>query len=64
MSAVDVVHEIVEITVNSGAAKSAWPIREKGFRGTNVMMTVRLAAASDSPIHVEGNVRLEFILAP
>ena len=30
MNAVDVVQKIVEITVDSGAAKSVWPIRKKG----------------------------------
>ena len=29
MNAVDVVHEIVEITVDSGAAKGVWPIRTR-----------------------------------
>ena len=52
--------EIVEITVDSGAAKGIWPIRTKGDTRTKVTKLVRLAAASDSPIHVEGDGRLEF----
>ena len=61
MNAVDVVQEIVEITVDSGAAKSVRPIRMKGVARPNATKTVRLAAASGSPIHVEGDVRLEFV---
>ena len=61
VKAVDVVQEIVKIIVNSGAAKSVWPIRQKGVRETGVTKTVRLAAASASPIHVEGDTRLEFV---
>ena len=34
VNAVDAVQEIVEITIDSGAAKSAWPIREKGVGRT------------------------------
>ena len=41
VNAVDAVQEIVEITIDSGAAKSAWPIREKGAGRTNVTKTGR-----------------------
>ena len=34
MNAVDVVQEIVEITVASGDAKGVWPIRKKGVART------------------------------
>ena len=61
MNAVDVVQEIVVITVDSGAAKSVWPIRKKGVARTQATRTVRLAAASGSPIHVEGDARLEIV---
>ena len=60
MSAVDVVQEIVEIIVDSGAAKSVWPIRQKGGTRTKATKTVRLAAANASLIRVEGEARLEF----
>ena len=61
MNAVNVVQEIVEITVDSGAAKFAWPIRKKGVARTKATKTVRLAAASGCPIHVEGDARLELV---
>ena len=57
MNAVDVVQEIVEISVDAGAAESAWPIRRKRVTRTKATKTVRLAAATSSPIHVEGDAR-------
>ena len=45
MNAVVEVVEIVEITVDSGAVKSVWPIRKKGVARTKATNTVRLAAA-------------------
>ena len=57
----DVVHEIVEITVDSGAGESVWAICKKGVTRTQATKTVRLAAASGSPIHVEGDARLDFV---
>ena len=35
VNAVDVVQENLEITVDSGAATSVWPIRKKGVTRTN-----------------------------
>ena len=61
MSAVDVVQEIVEITVDSGAVKSVLPIRKKGVTRTEARKTVRLAAASGSQVRVAGDARLEFV---
>ena len=61
VNGIDVVQEVVEITVDSGAAKSVWPICKKGVARRTATKTVRLAAASGSPIHVEGDARLEFI---
>ena len=61
VNAVDMLQEIVEITVDSGAAKNVWPIRKKGVTRTKATKTVMLAAASGSPIHVEGDARLEFV---
>ena len=58
MNAVDVVQEI---TVDSGAAKSVWPIRKKGVTRTNATKVVRLAAATGCPMRVEGDARLEFV---
>ena len=44
MNAVDVVEEIVEITVESEAAKkSVWPIRKQGVTGTTSVGTARSA---------------------
>ena len=60
-NAVDVVQEIVEIIVDSGAANSVCPIRKEGVTRTKVTTTVRLAAARGSPIRVEGDDRLEFV---
>ena len=61
MSAVDVVREIVAITVDSGAAKIFWPSREKGGTSTTATKTVRLTAGSGDPIRVEGDAKLEFV---
>ena len=41
VNAIDVAQKIVEITVDSGAAKSAWPIREMGVGRTMVTKTGR-----------------------
>ena len=51
----------MEITVDSGAAKSVWPSRKKGVERTKSKKAVKLAAANGSPIRVEGDARLEFI---
>ena len=61
MGAVDVVQEIVEITIDAVVAKSVWPIRKKGDARTKATKAMRLAAASGSPIRVEGDARLEFV---
>ena len=47
--------------MDSGAAKSVWPSRKKGVKGTKLTRTVNLAAATGSPTRVEGNARLEFV---
>ena len=51
VNAVGVVKEIVEITVDSGDAKSVWPIRKEGVARTNGTKTVRLAVASGCLMH-------------
>ena len=61
VNAVETVQEVVEITVGSGAAKSVRPSRKQGVERTKSTKTVKLAAASGSPIRVEGDARLEFI---
>ena len=61
VNAVDVVQEIVEITVDSGTPKSVWPIRTKGVARKKATKTVGLATSSGSPIHVEGDARLELV---
>ena len=61
VNAIETVQEVVEITVDSGAAKSVWPSRKKGDERTKSKKAVKLAAANGSPIRVEGDARLEFI---
>ena len=56
-----VVQEMVEITVDPGAAKSVWLLQQKGVARTKAKKTVRLAAASGSPMHVDGDAILEFV---
>ena len=60
-NAIETVQVVVEITVDSGAAKSVWPSRKKGVERTKSKKAVKLAAANGSPIRVEGDARLEFI---
>ena len=60
---VDLVQEVAEITVDSGAAESVWPIRKKGVTTTKTTEKVRLAATivkkkSDA---CGRSVRLEFV---
>ena len=62
VNAIETVQEVVEITVDSGAAKSVWPSRKKGVERTKSKKAVKLAAANGSPIRVEGDARLEFFL--
>ena len=61
VNATETVQEVVEIMVDSGAAKSVWPSRKKGVKRTKSKKAVKLAAANGSPIRVEGDARLEFI---
>ena len=61
VNAIETVQEVVEITVDSRAAKSVWPNRKKGVERTKSKKAVKLAAANGSPIRVEGDARLEFI---
>ena len=52
--------EVVEVTVDSGASKSVWPIGKKGVERTKGGVKVKLAAANGSPIKVEGEAKLHF----
>ena len=57
----DEVQEVVDITIDSWVATSVWPIRKKGVTRTKATKTVRLAAASGTPIQLEGDATLEFV---
>ena len=61
VNAIETVQEVVEVTVDSGAAKSVWLSRKKGVERTKSKKAVKLAAANGSPIRFEGDARLEFI---
>ena len=61
VSAVEPVQEVVEITVDSGAAQRVWPSQKKGVERSKSTKTVKLAAANGSPVRAEGDARLEFI---
>ena len=57
-----VINEVVEITIDSGAARSVWPVKKKGVKRTKIDgRAPKLAAANGTPIRVEGNAMLEFI---
>ena len=55
-----VVQEVVQVTVDSGAARSVCPMKRKGVVRSKGVKKVKLAAANGSPIHVEGEVTLNF----
>ena len=57
VNAIETVQEVVEVTVDSGAAKSVWPSRKKGVERTKSKKAVKLAAATGSPIRVGGDAR-------
>ena len=61
VNSIETLQEVVEITVNSGAAQSVWPNRKNGVERTKSKKAVKLAAANGSPIRVEGDARLEFM---
>lgn len=54
------VQETIDITVDSDASKSVWPVKKKGVQRCKKVNTVKLAAANGSPIHVEGEAKLTF----
>jgi len=56
----EVVQEVVEVTVDSGAARSVWPMKRKGVVRSRGTRKVKLAAANGSPIHVQGEATLNF----
>lgn len=58
---VEEVNEVVEITVDSGAARSVWPKKKKGVKRRKIEGKVpKLAAANGSNIEVVGEAMLEF----
>ena len=57
------VNEMVEITVDSGAARSVWPKRKRGVKRRDLRgRKPKLAAANGTSIEVEGEALLEFDL--
>ena len=54
------VNEVVEVTIDSGAAKSVWPISKDGVTRQKAKENVKLMAANGSPIKVEGEAILNF----
>ena len=49
------------MTIDSGAAKSVWPLKKKGVTRRKTTESVKLMAANGSPIRVEGEAILNFI---
>ena len=56
----NMVNEMVEVTVDSGAARSVWPMRKSGVRRSKLAKKVKLAAANGSDIMVKGEAELAF----
>jgi len=55
------IDEIVEVTVDSGAARSVWPRRKKGVKRQKIQgKKPKLAAANGTCIEVDGEALLEF----
>ena len=55
------IDEVVEVTVDSGAARSVWPRRKKGVRRQKIQgKKPKLAAANGTSIEVDGEALLEF----
>ena len=55
-----VVEEVVEVTVDSGASRSVWPMHKKGVRRSPLRKQVKLAAANGTEIAVRGEAELIF----
>ena len=63
MNAAEEVNEVVEITVDSGAARSVWPKRKKGVKRRDIRgRKPKLAAANGTSMKVQGEALLEFDL--
>ena len=58
-----VTNEVVEVTVDSGASKSVWPMTKTGVRRSKLAKPVRLAAANGTEIEVKGAADLDFLRA-
>ena len=60
---IEEVNEVVEITVDSGAARSVWSTRKKGVQRQKLQgKKPKLAAANGTSIEVQGEALLEFDL--
>ena len=55
------VNEVVEVTIDSGAAKSVWPVDKGGVSRRRTSDNVKLMAANGSPIRVDGEATLKFV---
>ncbi len=54
------VNVVVEVTVDSGAARSVWPMKKGGVKRSKLMKQVKLAASNGSDIQVKGEAELAF----
>ncbi len=52
--------DIVEVTIDSGASRSVWPMAKRGVRRSPLKKKVKLAAANCTEIAVKGEAELEF----
>ena len=55
-----VMDDIVEVTIDSGASRSVWPMAKRGVRRSPLKKKVKLAAANGTEIAVKGEAELEF----
>ena len=53
--------EILELTIDSGGAKSVWSSEEVASRGSKSQKLAKLAAASGSAIRADGDAKLEVV---
>ncbi len=51
---------VVQITVDSGASKSVWPMTRKGVTRTKSKKNIKLVAANGTSIAVKGDAELRF----
>ena len=53
-----VTEEVVEVTIDSGASRSVWPMTKKGVHRSPLRKKVKLAAANGTDILVKGDAEL------